>query len=43
VFCIRVLEAWEGVEWGRGKAGDTSFLVGFLIDSGSNLDVSGEG
>jgi hypothetical protein len=43
VFCVLLLETREGYEWGRGKAGDDSFLVGFLIDSGSNLDVSGEG
>jgi hypothetical protein len=43
VFCVRVVEAREGYEWGRDRAGDDSFLVGFLIDSGSNLDVPGEG
>lgn len=43
VFCVWVVEAREGYEWGRDRAGDDSFLVGFLIDSGSNLDVPGEG
>jgi hypothetical protein len=43
VLCVRVVKAWEGYEWGRDRAGDDSFLVGFLIDSGSNQDVPGEG
>jgi hypothetical protein len=40
VFRIRLEETWEG--GGRDRAGDCSFPVGFLIDSGSNLDVPGE-